>query len=431
MNTILGTLIEAWEEVKINRARVILSLIGVGAAVWAMATVIALGQIAGASTTYQMSQWTGVRGTINVSTMGEDTGQYNDYGMPIDSSGNVASPDATQYHEAVLATVNQLKAPYWTTYQVFTPPVDAPQWDSCAGDADWCAGGGDAQLMAVDPQYFTIYSRTLLKGRLLQDSDADLQMNPVVINETAWNALGNTPIEAYPRLWLSKDHSTAVTVVGVIRNVGAWDQAEIYAPSTAVPYMLPNNQDATSYPELRIVAPAGEEKQASEVAASVLQANLGQGFTATGSYDEASNVQDDALTGTLTKVVAAIGAIVILLGALGLLTVSIVTIKGRVREIGIRRAVGASARRVFFSVFFESVVATTAAGFIGVILSVFTIRSPLIDLLFGADLGGLTWPYPMQAALLGVLISASVGALCGIIPATIAVKMRPIDAIRF
>lgn len=45
MNNILGALTEAWEEVKINRMRVSLSLIGVGAAVWALATTLALGQI--------------------------------------------------------------------------------------------------------------------------------------------------------------------------------------------------------------------------------------------------------------------------------------------------------------------------------------------------------------------------------------------------
>ncbi|WP_302786502.1 ABC transporter permease, partial [Actinotignum sanguinis] len=133
----------------------------------------------------------------------------------------------------------------------------------------------------------------------------------------------------------------------------------------------------------------------------------------------------------VTAIIAAIGGIVILVGALGLLTVSIVTMKQRVREMGIRRAMGASARRIFTSVFLESVVATTAAGFIGVIASIVTIRTaPLarwLDLPFSVDSVG----YPVLAAFIGLAISAGVGALCGIIPATMALRIKPIDAIRF
>lgn len=80
--------------------------------------------------------------------------------------------------------------------------------------------------------------------------------------------------------------------------------------------------------------------------------------------------------------------------------------------------------------------ATSAAGFIGVIFSVVTLRVlPVVmpnSYLFGEFAAVANEiAYPMQAAIIGVGISASVGALCGIIPATIAVKMRPIDAIRF
>ena len=132
----------------------------------------------------------------------------------------------------------------------------------------------------------------------------------------------------------------------------------------------------------------------------------------------------------ITTIVSIIGGIVIMLGAFGLLTVSIVTVRQRIREIGIRRAMGASARRVFFSVFLESVVATTAAGFTGVLLSILTIRLAPNDWLdFPIPISSI--PYPMTAALLGVLIAAGVGALAGIIPAAIAVKVKPIDAIRY
>ena len=128
-------------------------------------------------------------------------------------------------------------------------------------------------------------------------------------------------------------------------------------------------------------------------------------------------------------IIMIIGAIVIFLGALGLLNVAIVTVRQRIREIGIRRAMGASATRVFFAVFMESVVATFVAGVIGVGIAVIALRViPLEDL--GIMLQDQP-PFPMMAAAAGVGIATAIGALCGIIPAFAAVRVRPIDAIRY
>ena len=105
------------------------------------------------------------------------------------------------------------------------------------------------------------------------------------------------------------------------------------------------------------------------------------------------------------------------------------TVRQRVREIGIRRAVGASAARVFFAVFMESVVATFVAGVIGVGIAVVVVRFLPLEAL-GVTLSD-TPAFPAGAAIAGVAISTSIGALCGIIPALAAVRIKPIDAIRY
>ena len=124
-----------------------------------------------------------------------------------------------------------------------------------------------------------------------------------------------------------------------------------------------------------------------------------------------------------------VGGIVILLGALGLLNVAIVTVRQRIREIGIRRAMGASAKRVFFAVFMESVVATFVAGVIGVGLAIVIVRFLPLESLDIVLQGKPA--FPVNAAISGVAISTAIGALCGIIPALAAVRVKPIDAIRY
>jgi putative ABC transport system permease protein len=128
--------------------------------------------------------------------------------------------------------------------------------------------------------------------------------------------------------------------------------------------------------------------------------------------------------------IGGIAGLVLLLGALGLLNISLVTVRYRIREIGIRRSFGATAGRVFFSVMMESVVATVAAGFVGVILAVIALKNPLSASLVSQAVQDVP-PFPVSAAILGLVVSTAVGALAGLLPALVAVRVKPIDAIRY
>ena len=128
--------------------------------------------------------------------------------------------------------------------------------------------------------------------------------------------------------------------------------------------------------------------------------------------------------------VAAVAVLVLLLGALGLVNISLVTVRQRIREIGIRRSFGATAGRVFFAVMMESVVATVAAGVIGVFLAVLIVTSPLVTDLIGQGITDLP-AFPIEAALVGLGAATLVGALAGLLPAIVAVRVKVIDAIRY
>jgi len=102
----------------------------------------------------------------------------------------------------------------------------------------------------------------------------------------------------------------------------------------------------------------------------------------------------------------------------------------RVREIGVRRAFGATSGRVFFSVFLESLVATTVAGLVGIAIVVAVLRSDWVvtSLFYGIQ---DVPPFPMRAAFVGLAASILVGAVAGFIPALVALRVKVIDAIRF
>jgi len=118
------------------------------------------------------------------------------------------------------------------------------------------------------------------------------------------------------------------------------------------------------------------------------------------------------------------------LGALGLVNISLVTVRQRIHEIGVRRSFGATSRRIFFSIMLESVVATVVAGIVGVGIAVVALRVVPLGAILDIPVPDNP-PFPMSAALIGLVAASGVGALAGIIPAIVAVRIRPIDAIRF
>ena len=131
-----------------------------------------------------------------------------------------------------------------------------------------------------------------------------------------------------------------------------------------------------------------------------------------------------------TLITGAIAGIVLLLGALGLVNIQLVAMRQRIREIGIRRSFGATGGRVFFAVLLESVVATFVAGIIGIVLVVVLMQQGFIVQWLAPGISDVP-PFPFSAAAVGLIAAVAVGAVAGLIPAIVAVRIRPIDAIRY
>ena len=112
------------------------------------------------------------------------------------------------------------------------------------------------------------------------------------------------------------------------------------------------------------------------------------------------------------------------------MNISLVTVRFRVREIGIRRSYGATGGRIFVGVLMESVVATVLAGAVGVTGAVALAKAPFVTDAFESI--GLVEapPFPVGAVLMGLGAATAVGILAGALPALIATRIKVIDAIR-
>jgi putative ABC transport system permease protein len=135
------------------------------------------------------------------------------------------------------------------------------------------------------------------------------------------------------------------------------------------------------------------------------------------------------ITNALRLFLAAMAAIALVVGGIGILNIMLVTVAERTREIGLRKAVGASNRAILRQFLYESATLTSLGGGIGIVLGV--IISYLLSLLMHKL--GYDWAFVISftSVLLAVGVSVLTGVFFGLYPAYKASRLNPIDALRY
>jgi len=136
------------------------------------------------------------------------------------------------------------------------------------------------------------------------------------------------------------------------------------------------------------------------------------------------------ITGALTALLSSVAAISLVVGGIGIMNIMLVSVAERTREIGLRKALGATDTDILSHFLLESVILTVFGGIIGILMG--SLLSFLASLILTKVLGR-TWSFtfPISAALLGLGVSASVGLVFGIYPAKKASRKSPIEALRY
>jgi putative ABC transport system permease protein len=136
------------------------------------------------------------------------------------------------------------------------------------------------------------------------------------------------------------------------------------------------------------------------------------------------------VTSALTAFLAAVAAISLIVGGIGIMNIMLVSVTERTKEIGLRKALGATDMDIQTQFLLEAVILTALGGVIGIILG--SGLAYIISLLI-TKFAGLDWQYvfPISAAVLGLVVSSLVGLVFGIYPARQAAKKSPMEALRY
>lgn len=406
MSGIWGALIEAWEELRVHKLRVLLSLIGVAVAVLAMTSVTAIGQMMN-RVMEQMNALGGGRvATVYVYAWDETSD-----GEPSDTPNPMTEAMAQFLDRHGIQTASRSA---WT-------------------DMPFVVDGflTSVPTIAVDAGYRELNGTQLVGGRWLTEADADLLAPAVVVNEPLLAMLGHSEWTGpFTATVDGSDSQLLVTVVGVTPDLWDWGEPEAFMLFDSYLARVATADDRSLLaPDMTIWVGPDQVDELTMRVQDELSVVGGRQYAVEVHRQDAFG--DDAFMATFQLVVSGIGVLILSLSALNLVNIAIVTLRQRVREIGVRRALGASASRVFTAVMLESVVATALAGLVGVIGSILLVRNLPMDWLIGGIPGVLTPAFPLSAAIFGLVAATVVGALSGLIPAVMAVRIRPINAIRY
>lgn len=392
MTGVVGAILEAWDELRIHRVRVLLALIGVACAVTAITGITAAVTMFGQAMQEENERSAGRDTTLEAWSMGGGSMPPAEVDTLVDG---VAERHKISYH-AVRATADlRIRGAEQNGY------------------IEWAA---------VDVDSGTITRQSVEDGRWFSDSDTERLAPVLVVNQAFLDAFADgAPATTHPTVVIEGETPVAATVIGEVpvqwteegpRAMLLFDQALRWFPDRVI---------VDSY---RFWVPPELGDQFAQVLSRDLAA-AGVPFDVQPPLDEPFVIDR-----VLQYLVLGVGGFALLLGGLGLLNIALVTVRYRIREIGIRRSFGATSGRVFFGVLMESVVATTVAGVVGVVIAVAIIKNIPIDRIFGRPLEDLPG-FPFDAALVGMACAVGIGALAGLIPAIYAVRVKVIDAIRY
>ncbi len=288
---------------------------------------------------------------------------------------------------------------------------------------------GTFQVMGVATGYLNIEAVRLVEGRLLNERDIKQARKVAIIGMRAKERLckDESPLGQYMKI-----RGIPHKIVGVFDDVHPGETERFYIPISVTQKVFGRQQNIGSIAFTAGTDDLGESKAIFEEVKQILAKKYRfdvKDNRALGGYNVLENFQETkAIFTGISIFVVIIGIFTIIAGIVGVSNIMIIVVKERTKEIGIRKAIGASPGSVVSLILQEAIIITAVAGFLGLLVGVGLLEListglPASDFFRNP---GVDFNVAVSAASLIVFA----GALAGYIPAKRAASIKPIVALR-
>ncbi|HET9695668.1 MAG TPA: ABC transporter permease, partial [Terriglobales bacterium] len=289
-------------------------------------------------------------------------------------------------------------------------------------------GGGkerDILVLGVSYEYYFVRNLIVVSGRFFDEEDTASRTKVVITTDKfAKKVFGSTEAAVGKQIKLS---GLPFTIIGTFRErVETFGQSEIAEDTLLIPYTVARFFTGTDYVKQIFfsMADSSDVERGSEQIRRVIQSrhrpeSVYHVENLTQLLDVAAKTAN-----ALTAVLLLVAAVTLIVSGVGIMNIMLATVSSRIREIGVRKAVGATNREIKYQFMAEAMFISISGGIVGIIIGLALPFSVRFLTSFRIPISGLS-------AIIAIIVSTLVGVLFGTVPATRAAQLDPVESLRW
>src|SRR5579885_145516 len=283
----------------------------------------------------------------------------------------------------------------------------------------------DMQILGVYPEYRVVRNLVVVSGRFFDQQDEQAHNKVGLITEKLAQELYGSPEAAIGRI-IPLSH-LPFTIIGTFRErVNTFGESEVTTSTFLIPYSVARyfTENAT----VKLIYFSVSDPSMIEPVTTRIKEVIQSRHRAESVYDVTNLTQlvsvADKTANALTMVLLAVAAVVLLVSGIGIMNIMLATVSSRIREIGIRKALGATNREIRFQFLSEAILISVGGGLVGVVIGLALPYYIRFFTDFRLPISGLS-------AIIAILVSSIVGIIFGTVPASRASQLDPVESLRY